>query len=86
MAEDQQRIQHRRWTLALAGVCLITVAVLIFVAPLFAAELNTVFLFAIPAGFYLAAQGIIVIFAILIFWGAGRQESLDRKLGAAEDN
>lgn len=86
MAEDQQRIQHRYWTLAIAGVCLVAISTLVFVVPLFTVELNAYFVFAIPAGFYLAAQGTIVIFAVLVFWVAGQQETLDRKLGAAEDN
>ncbi len=86
MAEDQQRIHHRLWTLAIAATFLAAVAILIFVVPLVVGELNTYFLFGIPVGFYMAAQGTVIIFAILVFWAAGQQEVLDRKLGAAEDN
>lgn len=86
MTEDQQRRYHRIWTYVLAATVLGAMFALTFVAPVFAEQLNNFILLRFPAGYYLAAQGAIVIFVVLLFWAAGRQEAVDRKFGAAEDN
>lgn len=86
MPLDTQRSQHRLWTLALTAGVVGLVLILALIVPLFAQTINSYRLLEFPAGYYLAAQGAIVIFVVLIFWAAGRQERLDRKLGAAEDH
>ena len=86
MTEDQQRRYHRLWTYALVATVLGAMIALTFVVPIFAEQLNHYSLLRFPAGFYLAAQGAVVIFVVLLFWAMGRQESVDRKFGAAEDN
>jgi len=86
MTEDQQRRYHRLWTYILAAATLGAMFVLAFVIPLFAEQLNSFNLLRFPAGYYLAAQGTIVILVVLLFWAMGRQEVVDRKFGAAEDN
>ncbi len=86
MIEDQQRPYHRLWTYVLTATVLGVMIALTFVAPVFTEQLNQFFVLRFPAGFYLAAQGAVVIFVVLLFWAAGRQESVDRKFGAAEDN
>ena len=37
-----------------------------------------------PLAYYMSAQGSIVIFVILIFWFAGRQEKIDEEFGFTE--
>lgn len=86
MIEDQQRPYHRIWTYVLVTTVLSAMVALTFLAPLFTEAMNQYVVLRFPAGFYLAAQGVIVIFVMLLFWAAGRQESIDRKFGAAEDN
>jgi putative solute:sodium symporter small subunit len=86
MPLDTQRTQHRLWTLVLTGGCVALIVILTVIVPLFTTAINSYRLLEFPAGYYLMAEGAIVIFVVLIFWAAGRQERLDRKLGAAEDH
>ena len=37
-----------------------------------------------PLAYYMSAQGSIVIFVVLIFWFAGRQEKIDEEFGFTE--
>ena len=36
--------------------------------------------------FYMAAQGSLVVFVVLIFWFARAQDKIDRECGMAEDD
>lgn len=47
--------------------------------------LNGVVIFGFPLGFYMAAQGSLIIFVILIFWFSRRQNQIDEEFGVAED-
>jgi putative solute:sodium symporter small subunit len=38
-----------------------------------------------PLGFYMAAQGSLIVFVVLIFWFAHRQNRIDAEFGVAED-
>jgi putative solute:sodium symporter small subunit len=51
---------------------------------LFAPSLNEIVILGFPLGFYMAAQGSLIVFVVLIFWFAGRQDSIDRECGVAE--
>jgi len=57
-----------------------------FVVHWFAADLNSVSFLGFPLGFYMAAQGSLVIFVVLIFWLAHRQNKIDEEFGVAEDD
>ena len=37
-----------------------------------------------PLAYYMSAQGSIVVFVVLIFWFANRQEKIDEEFGFAE--
>jgi putative solute:sodium symporter small subunit len=51
----------------------------------FANALNSVTFFGWPFGFYMAAQGSLMIFVILIVVLNFKQEKIDEKFGVAED-
>lgn len=55
-----------------------------FVIHLFASQLNEIVIFGFPVGFYMAAQGSLIVFVILIFWYASRQNRIDEDHGVAE--
>ena len=42
-------------------------------------------LFGLPFGYFLAAEGLPVVLAALIFWSARRQVDIDRRYGLTED-
>jgi putative solute:sodium symporter small subunit len=51
---------------------------------LFAPALNEIVILGFPLGFYMAAQGSLIVFVVLIFWFANRQDAIDRESGVAE--
>lgn len=56
-----------------------------FVIHFFVNSLNSIVILGFPLGFYMAAQGSLIAFVVLIFWFASRQNSIDREFGVAED-
>ena len=58
-----------------------------FVVHWFANALNgfTVPVLGFPLGFYMAAQGSLAAFVIIIFWLAKRQAAIDEEFGVSEE-
>ena len=52
----------------------------------FADGLNTISFLSFPLGFYMAAQGSLIVFVVLIFYLAHRQNKIDEEFGVAEDD
>ena len=50
-----------------------------------AGTLNGVKFLGFPVGFYMAAQGSLIVFVVQLFWFAKAQDKIDRKYGMAED-
>jgi putative solute:sodium symporter small subunit len=57
-----------------------------FVIHAFVRPLNEIVIAGFPLGFYMAAQGSLIVFVVLIFWFSARQDSIDREFGVAEDD
>ena len=51
----------------------------------FAASLNQINFFGWPLGFYMAAQGSLIVFVVQLFIFVKQQEKIDRECGVAED-
>ncbi|MCC4243530.1 DUF4212 domain-containing protein [Stappia indica] len=60
-------------------------AVFSFLIHMFVTSLNNVVILGFPLGFYMAAQGSLIVFVVLIFWFSSRQNSIDEEFGVAED-
>lgn len=56
-----------------------------FVVHMFVAPLNGIKILGFPLGFYMAAQGSLVVFVAMLFWFASAQDKIDRDCGVAED-
>jgi putative solute:sodium symporter small subunit len=56
-----------------------------FIIHFFVTPLNSIVILGFPLGFYMAAQGSLIVFVVLIFWFASRQNSIDEEFGVAED-
>ena len=56
-----------------------------FVIHFFAPALNKIVIFGFPLGFYMAAQGSLIIFVVVLFWYAHRQNKIDEEFNVAED-
>lgn len=52
---------------------------------LFAQSLNAIRFMGFPLGFYMAAQGSLIIFVVALFWFSKRQNEIDEEFGVQED-
>ncbi|HAK87550.1 MAG: hypothetical protein A2077_05135 [Nitrospirae bacterium GWC2_46_6] len=59
--------------------------VVTYVAAFFAKDLNNIVIFGFPFGYYMAAQGSLIVFVWLIFNYAFKMNKLDRKYGVQEE-
>jgi putative solute:sodium symporter small subunit len=53
---------------------------------MFATGLNGIKIMGFPLGFYMAAQGSLIVFVAQLFWFAKAQDKVDRKYGMAEED
>ena len=51
---------------------------------MFGESLNNGSFLGYPLAYYMCAQGSVIIFVVLIFWFANRQEKIDEEFGFAE--
>jgi putative solute:sodium symporter small subunit len=56
-----------------------------FFVHLFAPSLNAIHVLGFPLGFYMAAQGSLIIFVAQLFWFARKQNAIDQEFGVAEE-
>lgn len=56
-----------------------------FVIHFFVSALNGVKIAGFPVGFYMAAQGSLIVFVAMLFWFARAQDAIDRECGVAEE-
>ncbi|TWG98452.1 putative solute:sodium symporter small subunit [Mesorhizobium sp. J18] len=56
-----------------------------FVIHIFVNGLNNIVILGFPLGFYMAAQGSLIAFVIMLFWFARKQNAIDEEHGVAED-
>jgi len=50
----------------------------------FVDKLNAIVVANFPLGFWMAAQGSLIAFVVLVFWFSARQERIDRDAGLSE--
>ena len=78
--------KERHWEKT-RGLMMLTLAIwFIFsiVIFMFGESLNNGSFLGYPLAYYMCAQGSIIIFVVLIFWFANRQEKIDEEFGFAE--
>ena len=56
-----------------------------FIIHMFVESLNSFKFLGFPLGFYMAAQGSLIAFVVMLFVFAKRQDTIDREEGVAED-
>ena len=57
-----------------------------YVIHMFAPQLNKIVIAGFPLGFYMAAQGSLIVFVVQLFVFAKQQDNIDREFGVAEDD
>ena len=56
-----------------------------YVIHFFVGALNNIVILGFPLGFYMASQGSLIAFVVMLFWFARRQNAIDEEHGVAED-
>jgi len=78
--------KERHWEKT-KGLMMLTLAiwfVFSIVIFMFGESLNNGSFLGYPLAYYMCAQGSIIIFVVLIFWFANRQEKIDEEFGFAK--
>lgn len=83
---DQQREAHWAKTKSLMITHLTIWFIFAFVVHWFAPELNAISVFGWPLGYYMAAQGALIVFVVQLFVFVKQQDNIDREFGFAEDD
>lgn len=82
---SERRVVYWRRTQTLMWTILALWFVFSFVVHFFAVQLNQITFLGFPLGFYMAAQGSLIIFVILCFWSSSAQNRIDEEFGVAEE-
>jgi len=56
-----------------------------FFVHIFAPSLNSIHVLGFPLGYYIAAQGSLIVFVVGLFWFGRRQNQIDEEFGVQED-
>jgi putative solute:sodium symporter small subunit len=86
LAPNDNDQRHWAATTRLTWTMLAIWAIFAFIIHMFAAALNGVSILGFPMGYYMAAQGSLIVFVVMLFWFARAQDKIDRDHGVAEDD
>jgi len=84
MSADQKAVHWSR-TRNLMVVHMIIWFIFSFGVHWFAPQLNKMSFMGFPLGFYMAAQGSLIVFVVQLFVFARQQHAIDRECGMAEE-
>ena len=81
---QERALAHWAKTKSLMWITLFVWFLASFVVHFFVNELNQIVVLGFPLGFYMAAQGSLIVFVIQLFMFARQQDRIDRECGMAE--
>ena len=84
MQLTERHKEYWRRNIKMTAVLLAIWFVVTYVVGWYARELNELVIFGFPFGFYMGAQGSLVIYVIMIFYYAIRMNKLDKEYDVAE--
>ena len=84
MQLTEKHNEYWRKNLVMTGFLLLAWFIATFVVAWFARELNTITFFGFPLGFYMSAQGSLVIYVAIIGFYAWYMRKLDLEYGVDE--
>ena len=83
---DKEKLKaYWTYNVRLTTIIMIIWFVVTYVAIFFSPELNNIVIFGFPMGYYMGAQGSLIIFVILIFWYAFKMNAADKEYGVEEE-
>jgi putative solute:sodium symporter small subunit len=84
MQLTQKHQEYWGRNLKMTGILLAIWFVVTFVASFFARELNSIVVFGFPLGFYMGAQGSLIVYVLIIWYYARQMNKLDEEYGVHE--
>ena len=84
MAVSEKHREYWRRNLALTGALLSVWFVVTFVASYFARELNEIVVLGFPLGFYIGAQGALIVYVLIVWYYARTMNRLDKEYDVDE--
>lgn len=84
MQLTERHKEYWRKNMRMTAILLAIWFVVTYVVGWYARELNELVIFGFPFGFYMGAQGSLVIYVIMIFYYAIRMNKLDKEYDVAE--
>lgn len=84
MEMSEKHHEYWRRNLAMTAVLLVVWFVVTFVEGWYARELNTISFLGFPLGFYMSAQGSLIVYVVIIAIYARYMNALDRKFDVHE--
>ena len=84
MQLTEKHREYWRKNIRMTAILLAIWFVVTYVVSFYARELNAITLFGFPLGFYMGAQGSLIIYVVIIFYYAARMNRLDKEYNVAE--
>ena len=84
MQLTERHKEYWRRNMKMTAILLAIWFVVTYVVGFYARELNELVIFGFPFGFYMGAQGSLIIYVIMIFFYAIRMNKLDKEYDVAE--
>ena len=84
MQLTQKHKEYWQRNLRMTGILLVIWFVVTFVVSFYARELSGVSIFGFPLGFYMGAQGALVVYVAIIWYYARYMNTLDQEYGVHE--
>jgi putative solute:sodium symporter small subunit len=83
---DKEKLKaYWTYNVRLTTIIMIIWFVVTYVAIFFSPQLNNIVIAGFPFGYYMGAQGSLIIFVILIFWYAFKMNAADKEYGVEEE-
>jgi putative solute:sodium symporter small subunit len=86
MQLTEKHREYWRKNVRLTAILLAIWFVVTYVVSFFARDLNAITVFGWPLGFYMGAQGALIIYVVIIFYYANYMNKLDIEYGVAEED
>ena len=84
MQLTERHKEYWRRNMKMTAILLVIWFVVTYVVGFYARELNELVIFGFPFGFYMGAQGALIIYVVMIFFYAIRMNKLDKEYDVAE--
>lgn len=84
MQLTERHKEYWRRNMKMTAILLVIWFVVTYVVGFYARELNELVIFGFPFGFYMGAQGSLIIYVVMIFYYAIRMNKLDKEYDVAE--